>query len=93
MPYLSSLEAVLEVLERLTPVKRGLFEDYVANFWCVSSLAIKWRRLFSQQVEAFFEKLPETFTRSAWLCLPDPIYLLFKLFFVPCTGKHIASYI
>lgn len=36
------------VLRRVFPTQRGLFEDYVANVWCVSSLAVKWRRLLSQ---------------------------------------------
>ena len=49
-PFLSSPCAALQVLQRLVPVKRGLYEDYVANFWCVSSPAFKWRRLYSQQV-------------------------------------------
>lgn len=39
----------LSVVQRIFPVQRGLYEDYVANFWCVSSLLIKWRSLFSQQ--------------------------------------------
>lgn len=34
-----------QILQRIFPVKRGLFEDYVANFWCASSVAIKWREL------------------------------------------------
>lgn len=50
LPYIKSLGSAKEVLDRLAPVRRGLFEDYVANFWCVSSLLLKWRRLFSQQV-------------------------------------------
>lgn len=39
------------VLQRLVPVKRGLYEDYVANFWCVTSPAFKWRQRYSQQVQ------------------------------------------
>lgn len=50
LPWLGSWTDVLQVLRRLTPIDRGLFEDYVANFWCVSHLVIKWERLFSQQV-------------------------------------------
>jgi len=34
-----------QVLHRLVPLARGLFEDHVANFWCVSSVLIKWKRL------------------------------------------------
>lgn len=42
--------AALPVLQRLAPVHRGLYEDYVANWWCVSGLAgVKWKRLLSQQ--------------------------------------------
>jgi len=45
----SNSSAVLMVLHRIFPVQRGLYEDYVANFWCVSSLVIKWKRLIPSQ--------------------------------------------
>ncbi|KAJ0978145.1 hypothetical protein J5N97_013619 [Dioscorea zingiberensis] len=48
-PYLHSLEAVMEVLARLAPFERGIYEDYVANFWCSTSVVIKWKRLFAIQ--------------------------------------------
>ncbi|KAE9466648.1 hypothetical protein C3L33_01401, partial [Rhododendron williamsianum] len=38
---------LLEVLSRLAPFERGIYEDYVANFWCTSSVLIKWKRLFT----------------------------------------------
>ena len=41
------------VLQRLVPVQRGLYEDYVANFWCVTSPLFKWRQLYSKQVRGF----------------------------------------
>lgn len=34
-------------MRRIFPVGRGLYEDYLSNFWCVTSVAIKWRQLFS----------------------------------------------
>lgn len=49
-PFLTSPGSAASVLQRLVPVKRGLYEDYVANFWCVTSPAFKWRQLYSQQV-------------------------------------------
>ena len=50
-PFLGRTSDLLQVLHRIVPVRRGLYEDYVANFWCTTSLAIKWRSLFSQQVK------------------------------------------
>ncbi|MCL7025941.1 hypothetical protein MKW94_012525 [Papaver nudicaule] len=46
-PYLYSVDAVKEVLSRLAPFERGIYEDYVANFWCTTSVLIKWKRLFT----------------------------------------------
>ncbi|KAK1283907.1 putative dolichyl pyrophosphate Man9GlcNAc2 alpha-1,3-glucosyltransferase [Acorus calamus] len=46
-PYLYSLEAVMEVLSRLAPFERGVYEDYVANFWCTFSVLVKWKKLFA----------------------------------------------
>ncbi|KAL4435016.1 hypothetical protein ABPG77_003841 [Micractinium sp. CCAP 211/92] len=40
--------ATLGVLGRIFPTQRGLYEDYVANFWCASSRFIKWSRVLSQ---------------------------------------------
>ncbi len=51
-PFLLSESGALGVIARLAPLRRGLFEDYVANFWCASSPLIKWKQLFSQQVRA-----------------------------------------
>ncbi|KAL3630336.1 hypothetical protein CASFOL_023320 [Castilleja foliolosa] len=46
-PYLCSMDASLEVLSRLAPFERGIYEDYVANFWCTTSVLVKWKRLFT----------------------------------------------
>ena len=43
----AGVTGVAAVLTRLAPFKRGLFEDYVANFWCATSPIVKWRKLLS----------------------------------------------
>ncbi|CAF2272089.1 hypothetical protein HID58_014896 [Brassica napus] len=46
-PYLHSVDDFLMVLSRLAPFERGIYEDYVANFWCTTSILIKWKKLFT----------------------------------------------
>ncbi|KAF5748023.1 ALG6 ALG8 glycosyltransferase family [Tripterygium wilfordii] len=48
-PYLHSMDTFFGVLSRLAPFERGIYEDYVANFWCTTSILIKWKRLFATQ--------------------------------------------
>ncbi|KAL0013247.1 hypothetical protein SO802_000316 [Lithocarpus litseifolius] len=48
-PYLHSMEAFSRVLSRLAPFERGIYEDYVANFWCSTSVLVKWKRIFTIQ--------------------------------------------
>lgn len=66
LPYLQSKVAVLEVLSRLAPFERGIYEDYVANFWCATSVLIKWKRLFTTPS---LKLLSLTMTVSS--CLPS----------------------
>ena len=49
LPFLWSLDSVLQVLHRIFPVYSGLFEDKVANFWCSISLVIKFNKIFDHQ--------------------------------------------
>ncbi|BET02607.1 asparagine-linked glycosylation 6, alpha-1,3-glucosyltransferase homolog (S. cerevisiae) [Nesidiocoris tenuis] len=43
---------VLQVLRRLFPLSRGIFEDKVANFWCVLNVFYKIRPHFSNEQTA-----------------------------------------
>ena len=52
LPYLSNYDSLIQVLRRIFPMQRGLFEDYVANFWCVSSLVFKWKKHLTGSVLA-----------------------------------------
>lgn len=36
-----------QIIYRMFPFQRGLFEDKVANFWCTTNILIKYNKLFS----------------------------------------------
>lgn len=59
---------LFQVLSRLAPFERGLYEDYVANFWCASSFLIKWKRLFGNQLIKLI-----SFASTICGCLPSMV--------------------
>ncbi|KAJ3682942.1 hypothetical protein LUZ60_013169 [Juncus effusus] len=61
-PYIHSLDSFLEVISRLAPFDRGIYEDYVANFWCSTSILIKWKRLFNIQPLKIMSLISTIFT-------------------------------
>lgn len=52
VPFLSNVSLLQQIIYRIFPLRRGLFEDYVANFWCVSSLVFKWKKYFNEALLA-----------------------------------------
>ncbi|TFK52429.1 glucosyltransferase, partial [Heliocybe sulcata] len=48
LPPVAPLSAILDPITRIFPFNRGLFEDKVANFWCASNVAFKWRTWLSE---------------------------------------------
>ncbi|TPX32211.1 hypothetical protein SmJEL517_g04622 [Synchytrium microbalum] len=46
----SPLDELAQILHRVFPIERGLFEDKVASFWCALNVIIKLRTLFSTQL-------------------------------------------
>ncbi|XP_064477375.1 dolichyl pyrophosphate Man9GlcNAc2 alpha-1,3-glucosyltransferase-like [Ornithodoros turicata] len=52
-PYLRNLDDTTQVLKRLFPVGRGLFEDKVANIWCTLSVVVKLKNLYSPSLLAW----------------------------------------
>lgn len=43
------LRNITQSVQRIFPFSRGIFEDKVANFWCVSNIFIKYKILYTQQ--------------------------------------------
>ncbi|XP_074077365.1 dolichyl pyrophosphate Man9GlcNAc2 alpha-1,3-glucosyltransferase isoform X2 [Macrotis lagotis] len=54
LPFLTQVEQTLQVLRRLFPVGRGLFEDKVANFWCSLNVLLKIKEILSPQTQLMF---------------------------------------
>lgn len=52
-PFMASFSDTIQVLRRIFPIQRGLYEDYVANFWYEISLVSELICIFSQSIFAF----------------------------------------
>jgi alpha-1,3-glucosyltransferase len=73
LPYLSSLDDMYQVLLRLFPFNRGIFEDKVASFWCAAEIIIKFKKLFA--VKSLINMSAATTLLS---CVPSCIHVLMK---------------
>ncbi|XP_072245198.1 dolichyl pyrophosphate Man9GlcNAc2 alpha-1,3-glucosyltransferase [Leuresthes tenuis] len=81
LPFLSHPSQALQVVRRIFPVARGLFEDKVANTWCSLNTLIKIRSILSSDSQLY---LSFAFTLLAVLpssirLLTRPTFLHFKL--------------
>lgn len=47
LPFLFDINDTVQVLNRLFPVSRGLFEDKVSNFWCSLNVIYKFKSTFN----------------------------------------------
>lgn len=47
--YTEAAGLIKQILVRMFPFERGLFEDKVANFWCTSNLVIKYNKIFTNE--------------------------------------------
>jgi len=78
LPFLQDPSAALQVLSRLFPFNRGLYEDKVANVWCSLSVLIKLKEILSQK------QLVSLCLGSTVLgLLPSSIHLLIR----PSVGR------
>ncbi|CAG5118896.1 unnamed protein product [Candidula unifasciata] len=70
-PFLNHEETSVAVVQRLFPIKRGLYEDKVASFWCSISVIVKFKDLIFPSDMAFICLLV-----TSLLSLPSFLYLL-----------------
>ncbi|KAM9129254.1 dolichyl pyrophosphate Man9GlcNAc2 alpha-1,3-glucosyltransferase [Pangshura tecta] len=87
LPFCTEVEQILQVLRRLFPIDRGLFEDKVANIWCSLSVLIKIKNVMSSQTQL---KLSFAFTFLTLLpaCIKltlQPSLRRFKFALVSCA--------
>jgi len=47
LPFIWSQNDLVQVLKRIFPVNRGLYEDKVANLWCSLEIIVKLKQLFT----------------------------------------------
>lgn len=83
-PFLKSSQLTFQVIHRLFPLSRGIFEDKVSNIWCVINIFYKLHKSFSQ-------------TQMAKICtifvLLFSVPSLLNLFKHPTINKFILSLI
>ncbi|XP_011298859.1 dolichyl pyrophosphate Man9GlcNAc2 alpha-1,3-glucosyltransferase [Fopius arisanus] len=72
-PFIIEWPAALDVLFRLFPVGRGLFEDKVANIWCALNVIVKLKEILTPA-----QLLKITFFVTVSSVLPSNIHLLLR---------------
>ncbi|XP_077981304.1 dolichyl pyrophosphate Man9GlcNAc2 alpha-1,3-glucosyltransferase-like [Glandiceps talaboti] len=73
LPFLDDFQVTSQVLHRLFPIARGLFEDKVSNFWCTISIVVKLKNLFPQQMLVFV-----TMVTTLVGLIPSSVHLLLR---------------
>ncbi|XP_067143750.1 dolichyl pyrophosphate Man9GlcNAc2 alpha-1,3-glucosyltransferase isoform X1 [Centruroides vittatus] len=70
-PFLRDFQSVIQVVHRLFPFARGLYEDKVANVWYCLSVFIKLKQLFSVSTLALISGIT-----TLTVLLPSMLHLL-----------------
>ncbi|XP_031553911.1 dolichyl pyrophosphate Man9GlcNAc2 alpha-1,3-glucosyltransferase-like [Actinia tenebrosa] len=81
-PFLSNPEDLFQVVHRLFPFGRGLFEDKVANVWCAVSVVIKVKNILTQQ---------QIIKLSLWSTLISVLPSSLNLFRHPSVDRFVIS--
>lgn len=75
LPFASNWKTTLpQIVHRIFPFNRGLFEDKVANFWCTTNVLVKYRDLVSSS------QLSQLALAATLLSIiPINVYIFYKL--------------
>ncbi|XP_019730988.1 dolichyl pyrophosphate Man9GlcNAc2 alpha-1,3-glucosyltransferase-like [Hippocampus comes] len=95
LPFLSDPAQTLQVLRRIFPVARGLFEDKVANTWCSLNILIKIRSILSTDFQLYLSLACTVLAvlPSCIRVLTKPTFWQFKLTLVNSSlGFFLFSY-
>ncbi|XP_033820933.1 dolichyl pyrophosphate Man9GlcNAc2 alpha-1,3-glucosyltransferase [Periophthalmus magnuspinnatus] len=81
LPFLTDPSLAVQVLRRIFPVARGLFEDKVANAWCSLNVFIKIRSIMSSDSQVYLSLACTLFAvlPSSLRLLTKPTFWQFKL--------------
>ncbi|CAL8254920.1 unnamed protein product [Merluccius merluccius] len=81
LPFLSDAQQALQVLRRIFPVARGLFEDKVANAWCSLNVLVKIRSILSSDSQVYLSLAVTllALAPSSLRLLRTPTFWQFKL--------------
>lgn len=76
---------IQQIFIRIFPFQRGLFEDKVANFWCVTNLLVKYKSIFSVQ-----ELTRLSLATTLLSLLPPCAIIFFKRIFKESYSKKVS---
>ncbi|XP_049630389.1 dolichyl pyrophosphate Man9GlcNAc2 alpha-1,3-glucosyltransferase [Suncus etruscus] len=87
LPFFMEKDQSLQVLRRLFPVDRGLFEDKVANVWCSFSVFLKFKEVLPHHIQIIVS-ICLTFLSLLPACIKlimQPVNEMFRFTLVSCA--------
>ncbi|XP_039750715.1 dolichyl pyrophosphate Man9GlcNAc2 alpha-1,3-glucosyltransferase-like [Pararge aegeria] len=73
-PLVHSWDDVLQILHRLFPIKRGVFEDKVSNVWCSANVFVKLKHVYNNE-----EMVRMCVMSTLVACMPSCLDLFFRI--------------
>ncbi|KAI8997694.1 glycosyl transferase [Pilobolus umbonatus] len=92
IPFISPIENLEQVISRIFPVARGLYEDKVANIWCALNVFVKLKQLLTIE-----ETLKLSLFATLLFVIPVSIHLIMsptrKRFIYALINSSLAFYL